>query len=104
MPTTRATVTRSTIKEVQAALPRQVAYTKGLKRALDAKVRRVQEKFLKNFEGHPVTQEIAGGPNATNISGTLGGIGNLLSYIGFQSGDKPLDVVRTLLQKYEIRL
>ena len=61
------------------------------------------QNLLKSFEKHPVTAEIAGGASSSNLSGTLGGIGNLFTYIGFSSGDKPLAILRILLEKYEIR-
>ena len=50
--------------------------------------------FVREFQSHPVTQEIEGGPGARNISGTLGGYGNLFSFIGFQGGDNPIAVVQ----------
>jgi hypothetical protein len=96
-------VSRSTLKEVQTALPRQIKYTTGLKKAVQRKVEDAQKKLLEEFERHPVTVEISGGTNATNLSGTLSGHGNLFSYIGFSSGDKPLSTIREMLKKYEIR-
>jgi len=96
-------VTRSTLKEVQKAVPRESSYTKGIKQAIEKKVKAAQQNLLKNFEKHPVTVEIQGGPTATNVSGTLGGIGNLFTYIGFSDGDRPLTTLRILLEKYEIR-
>ena len=96
-------VSSRTLKEVQAALPRQMPYTKGLKNAVSQKVQDAQQKLLKEFEQHPVTREISEGVSATNISGTLNGHGNLFSYIGFGSGDKPLKAIREILKKYEIR-
>lgn len=96
-------VTSRTVKEVQRALPKESAYRKGLKRATEKYVKKAQQKLLANFEQHPVTLEIGGGSGATNISGTLNGIGNLFSYIGFNAGDKPLSPIRTMLKQYEIR-
>lgn len=96
-------VSRSTILEVQRVLPQQRAYTQGVKQQIEDKFEKAQKQFLNNFEKHPVTLEIGGGPNSTNISGTLNGVGNLFSYIGFDSGTKPLAALRVLLAKYEIR-
>lgn len=42
-----------------------------------------KQKMLQDFRAHPVTKEIKGGPGASNDSNTLGGYGNLYSYIGF---------------------
>ena len=96
-------VTRGTLKEVQKAVPREASYTRGIKQAIEKKVEAAQKNLLQNFEKHPVTAEIEGGASASNLSGTLGGIGNLFTYIGFSSGDKPLTILRVLLEQYEIR-
>jgi hypothetical protein len=96
-------VTRSTLREIQRVLPRQRAYTQDIKRVLNDKMQKAQKNFLDNFEKHPVTMEISAGASATNISGTLGGIGNLFSYIGFSAGSQPLAALRPLLTQYEIR-
>ena len=96
-------VTSRTIREIQKALPKEAPYIKGLKASTEKHVKKAQEKLLANFEQHPVTIEIRGGSGATNASGTLNGIGNLFSYIGFNAGDKPLTPIRQMLKKYEIR-
>ena len=96
-------VTRSTLKEVQKAVHREVSYTKGIKQAIEKKVKAAQQNLLKSFEKHPVTAEIQGGAGASNLSDTLGGTGNLFTYIGFSVGAKPLAILRILLEKYEIR-
>ena len=64
--------------------------------------RRVDEAFRElnqSFEDHPVTQEIAAGINASNISGTLSNYGNLFSFIGFARNARPLDPIRKELSK-----
>lgn len=53
--------------------------------------------LIGNFQNHPVTQEIEDGPGASNKSGTLGRSGNLFSFIGFNAGDNPTEVVRDML-------
>jgi hypothetical protein len=58
--------------------------------------------FLNEFNSHPVTKEIDAGESSLNISGTLGGRGNLFSFIGFENGSKPLDVVKFLIKKIRI--
>ena len=55
---------------------------------------------LADFDRHPVTAEIEKGPDGTNTSGTLGGVGNLFSFIGFYNGDTPTKPVRELLKAY----
>jgi len=96
-------VTRSTLKKVQNTVFREASYIKGIKQAMEKKVKAAQQNLLKSFEKHPVTSEIRGGASSSNLSGTLGGIGNLFTYIGFSSGDKPLTILRVLLEQYEIR-
>lgn len=54
----------------------------------------------REFESHPVTQEIDGGISSSNISGTLGGgkaPNNLFSFIGFRGSAKPTEPIRTRL-------
>lgn len=46
--------------------------------------------LVNEFESHPVSIEINDGPNASNTSGTLGGYGNLFSFIGFEAGESPV--------------
>ena len=47
---------------------------------------------------HPVTDEIEGGITAPNSSRTLGGVANLFSFIGFNSGSDPTSPVYKLFQ------
>lgn len=56
-----------------------------------------KQEMLNDFENHPITKEIDSGPEAANISNTLGGDGNLFSYIGFNEGDNPIEAVRDIL-------
>jgi hypothetical protein len=55
--------------------------------------------FINEVESHPVSQEISDGPNATNISNTLGGKGNLFSFIGFDKSQKPIDDLMSVIKK-----
>ena len=59
--------------------------------------REVESILMKEFDAHPVTKEIKGGSGASNISGTLGGYGNLFTYIGFNDSDNPIEILRALL-------
>ena len=56
-------------------------------------------EMIKEFDYHPITREIEGGPSATNSSGTLGGVGNLYSFIGFDRGTDPIKPVRNMLME-----
>ena len=57
------------------------------------------QKVLEDFENHPITAEIEGGPSASNTSGTLGGYGNLFTFIGFDRGSNPISPIRSLLAR-----
>ncbi len=73
---------------------KNAAYKIAQKKLEEAKL-----NLIERFEGHSVTQEIEGGPTAVNLTGTLGGYGNLFSYIGFSDGEKPMEVLRQYLTK-----
>jgi hypothetical protein len=77
---------------------RQRVYAEAAKR-IHAAVKRAHQQMLQEFESHPVTQEIDSGPNGYNQSGTLGGYGNLFSFIGFEEGMDPVSPIRFLLKK-----
>jgi hypothetical protein len=51
------------------------------------RIEKSKARLMQNFISHPVSTEIAGGPSGGNASGTLGGYGNLFSFIGFSSGN-----------------
>ena len=61
-----------------------------------------KQQLIREFDDHPVTKEIAAGPTASNSSGTLGGKGNLFSFLGFDDGSNPIEPVKSLLQKIEL--
>jgi len=59
-----------------------------------------KNEMIAEFLNHPVTIEIKGGVNSTNISGTLGGgSGNLFSFIGFDSNDDPIEPILRILEQ-----
>jgi len=62
-------------------------------------VNRARNEALKEFESHPATKEIDSGPEGFNQSGTLGGYGNLFSFIGFEESMKPIDPIRAIFNK-----
>ena len=68
-----------------------------------------KEIMLKEFDEHPVTQEIQAGPKSQSLSGILKGIkgrsgqsGNLFSFIGFTEGSNPTKEVRNALNRYSV--
>ncbi len=66
---------------------------------IEKQLKKETQKLLAAFESHPITQELEGGPSASNISSTLGGYGNLFTFIGFENGSDPISPIRSLLAK-----
>jgi len=75
---------------------------KNAGKILEQKVQTSKNELINQFIQHPVTQELQGGESSTNMSGTLGGYGNLFSFIGFPKGFNPIDPILDLLK--QIRL
>lgn len=69
------------------------------RRSLDQVFEKMKEDMIKDFMAHPITKEILAGPNASNISGTLSGYGNLFSFIGFDKGQDPISPIIKLLEQ-----
>lgn len=68
-------------------------------------IEKASKELVKDFYNHSVTKEVMGGPSATNTSGTLGGYGNLFSFVGFDSGDNPFIEVDALIRaKLNVRV
>lgn len=84
------------------ALSSKKAKDKALEKA-ENKVDREKSKLIYEFDNHEVTKEIAAGPKASNTSGTLGGYGNLFSFIGFDAGSDPISPVKELLNEIEVK-
>jgi hypothetical protein len=64
---------------------------------------KIKREMILEFMNHPVTREILGGPNASNESGTLDGYGNLFSFIGFNEGEDPIEIILDLLNDSKIQ-
>jgi hypothetical protein len=84
---------------VKTAIESTVGFQNRAQDIVTEKYEENKEKFLQEFDNHPVTKEIAEGPNASNISNTLNGIGNLFSYIGFYANENPIGDLKALLIK-----
>jgi hypothetical protein len=91
------------VQEVAEKIAKENVYIQYVYSQLEKEVEKIKNEILEEFENHPVTQEIEGGITAVNISNTLDGITNLYSFIGFESGDKPLDPIREQLKKINLR-
>ena len=68
----------------------------------ESKLQSDRNFFLEEFDNHPITKEIEAGPNSTNSSMTLGGYGNLFSFIGFESNQNPTLVIKKMINKIRL--
>lgn len=68
-------------------------------RIMRERVDSAQKIMVNTFDSHPVTLEIKAGKEVANFSGTLGGYGNLFTYIGFEDGSDPTSGLRNLLNQ-----
>lgn len=73
------------------------SFQRKISKKIDSFVQEEKKKLISEFNAHPITTEIEGGPTASNSSGTLGGYGNLFSFIGFRSGSQPVAPLRELI-------
>jgi hypothetical protein len=86
-------------KAIEKAIFTNRAVKKMVRNIVQKEVEKEKILFRADFESHPVTQELDGGETASNNSGTLGGYGNLFSFLGFNNGANPTAPVKTLIQK-----
>ena len=92
----------STSLELQSELNKNLApqARPEIRKLFQKAFQKKKNEMIAEFLNHPVTIEIKGGVNATNISGTLGGgSGNLFSFIGFDSGDDPIKPILRMLEQ-----
>lgn len=66
---------------------------------IQLRIQEEQRRMIEEFESHAITQEINAGEQAENSSGTLGGYGNLFSFIGFNEGSDPIEPISNILRK-----
>ncbi len=71
--------------------------------AAEIKIRRkvnlAKKILLQKVREHIVSKELKGGALANNDSGTLGGYGNLFSFIGFSANSNPVDDLISFLDE-----
>tara|TARA_R110000765_G_scaffold14030_1_gene41428 strand:- start:639 stop:1271 length:633 start_codon:yes stop_codon:yes gene_type:complete len=78
---------------------------RALRNYIKPKFRRKQDRLVKNFKTDLITIELKAGPSASNTSGTLGGYGNLFSFIGFNQGSDPTSLIETIFeQKFDFKV
>jgi hypothetical protein len=90
----------------KSSIQKKILESKSVQRMVKNIVQKELEKekalFRAEFESHPVTKELDGGENASNVSGTLGGYGNLFSFLGFNKGSNPTAPVKSLIRKINL--
>ena len=96
-------LSNSDFQQAEKQVVRESSFKKEVENIIRKEFEGIHKQFLTNFDSHPVTQEIKGGAFSANISKTLGGVGNLFTYIGFASGSDPIKKLRELLDTYEIQ-
>ncbi len=92
-------------REVQNAIKNQVPRVgkSALKKEINTKFKKIKKEMIQEFLSLPVTQELLGGPDAPNISGTLGGVTSLFAFIGFDSGDQPIAPILNALERTQLQ-
>jgi hypothetical protein len=95
-----AFVTKLKFHPIARALSKSRAFKNEARKVANAKFQRAKNSLINNFNSHPVTREIEAGPEADNSSRTLGGSGNLFTFIGFFREDNPVEMVRNALQRH----
>ena len=86
-------------KEVAAKIASSRHIQKKAHAIAEQRIESARREMMDEFDSHPVTRELDGGVAATNFSGTLGGYGNLFSFIGFPIGSQPTRPIRDYLKK-----
>jgi len=85
----------------KAQIRKKITDSESFKKAADwhasRKFNKEKRRLLEEFDSHLVTQELEGGRTSANLSGTLGGYGNLFTFIGFPEGTTPTKAVRAFL-------
>lgn len=66
-----------------------------VKRRLETQFKEAKQEMLEEFENHPVSQEIAAGPDLQNS--LFLPKGNLFAFFGFYDNEKPVDQVKDIL-------
>lgn len=65
---------------------------------------KLKQDLINNFLQHPVTRELMQGELGSNSSGTLGGYGNLFSFIGFDQGYDPIQPILNLFNSIDFQI
>ena len=82
------------VKVNMNSIIKKMKVSKGAIRQLEKKAKQdlkvAKKAYMDSFESHPITKELNAGIHASNTSGTLGGYGNLRTFMGFSSNPIPI--------------
>ena len=81
---------------------KSIQYVNHVKQIVTQEFEKHKAVLKRDFASHPVTVELEGGVNASNTSNTLGGKGNLFTFIGFNSGDSPTQPIHFALDNISL--
>jgi hypothetical protein len=91
--------------QLDKSVKRQVAQL--IKEDFDKRIERsfnnIKSAMITELMNHEITKEISIGAGASNSSNTLGGYGNLFTFIGFESGTSPIEAIKREFDKTVIR-
>tara|TARA_R100000231_G_scaffold52075_1_gene43960 strand:- start:18587 stop:19228 length:642 start_codon:yes stop_codon:yes gene_type:complete len=87
------------LRELTVDSPNNKSMAMAIRSLIEPKIKEKQKELVKEFQVHPITVELDAGPRASNTSGTLGGYGNLFSFIGFSSGDNPTQIISKIFNE-----
>jgi len=87
------------LRELTVDKPNSTRMAVALRRVIEPEIEKRQKDLDRKFEAHPITVELNAGPRAFNTSGTLGGYGNLFSFIGFPAGARPTEVISRIFKE-----
>jgi hypothetical protein len=96
----RILVKRLKFDPIVRSFSKSQAFKRAARRATNSQFNKAKNNLIQKFDSHPVTREIEGGVGASNSSGTLGGYGNLYTFIGFYKEENPIDIVRSAIRQY----
>lgn len=85
------------IKEAISAPKNRASSALAARQIVGQVIENAQNVMVEDFKNHAVTSEIKSGPSGSNSSGTLGGYGNLFSFIGFDNGQDPTQIIEEIL-------
>jgi hypothetical protein len=92
------TINKAALKSSMTEGKNRATVSSLIREEWQKKISDAQNQMIQSYETDPVTVEIDGGVLASNSSSTLGGKGNLFSFIGFEEGADPTQPVKQLLK------